>query len=136
MTKEFAIDHESRLLSNFWPVGVRLLRDNPEKKLPDVLTIRKHPPHFGLPVGRCGVHARPDRHEGDLPCKPNPSLITNGWDEDLTANTMQPMTDGKGTAFEIILKDTHTIGHDPMRFRKDRCCECISKIYGRASHIA
>ena len=40
-------------------------------------------------------------------CKPNPSLITNGWDEDLMRkNTMQLMTDGKGTAFEIILKDT------------------------------
>lgn len=66
-------------------------------------------------------------------CKPNPSLITNAWDEDLMRkNTMQLMTDGKGTAFEIILKDTHTIGHDPMRFRKwtDLCRECIAKVYG------
>ncbi|MCF2671515.1 hypothetical protein JQM60_10315 [Butyricicoccus pullicaecorum] len=46
--------------------------------------------------------------------------------------TMKLMTDGKGTPFEIILKDTHTIQHDPDRFRKwtDLCRECAAKVYG------
>lgn len=66
-------------------------------------------------------------------CKPNPAYITTGWDEDLMRDyTMKQIKAGKGTPFEYILKDTHTIQHDPSRFRKwtDLCRECIAKIYG------
>ena len=65
-------------------------------------------------------------------CKPNPSYITGGWDEDLMRkDTMRLMQEGKGTAFEIILKDTHTI-QDPRDFRKwtDLCRECAAKVFG------
>ena len=66
-------------------------------------------------------------------CKPNPSYITGGWDEDLMRkDTMRLMQAGKGSAFEIILKDTHTIQNDPGRLRKwtDLCRECAAKVFG------
>ena len=66
-------------------------------------------------------------------CKPNPSYVTNGWDEDFMRDyTMKLLEDGKGTPFEMILKDTHTIQNDPARFRKwtDLCRACIAKVYG------
>ena len=46
--------------------------------------------------------------------------------------TLQLLCDGKGTPFELILKNTHTIQNDPGRFRKltDLCRECIAKVYG------
>ena len=132
MTKEFAIDYESRLLSNFG-LSAYGCCDNLEKKLPDVLKIPNIRRISVSPWADVASMRDQIGMKAIFSCKPNPSLITNGWDEDLMRrNTMQLMTDGKGTAFEIILKDTHTIGHDPMRFRKwtDMCRECISKIYG------
>ena len=132
MTKEFAIDYESRLLSNFG-LSAYGCCDNLEKKLPDVLKIPNIRRISVSPWADVASMRDQIGMKAIFSCKPNPSLITNGWDEDLMRrNTMQLMTDGKGTALEIILKDTHTIGHDPMRFRKwtDMCRECISKIYG------
>ena len=54
-------------------------------------------------------------------------------DEDFMRDyTTKLMQDGKGTAFEIILKDTHTIQNDPSRLRKwtDLCRECAAKVFG------
>ena len=132
MTKEFAIDYESRLLSNFG-LSAYGCCDNLEKKLPDVLAIPNIRRISVSPWADVASMREQIGMKAIFSCKPNPSLITNAWDEDLMRkNTMQLMTDGKGTAFEIILKDTHTIGHDPMRFRKwtDLCRECIAKVYG------
>ena len=132
MTREFAIDYEKRLLENFG-LSAYGCCDNLEKKLPDVLSIPN--------IRRISVSPWADVKsmrdqigmKAIFSCKPNPSLITNGWDEDLMRrNTMQLMTDGKGTAFEIILKDTHTIQNDPSRLRKwtDLCRECAAKVFG------
>ena len=132
MTKEFAIDYESRLLSNFG-LSAYGCCDNLEKKLPDVLNIPNIRRISVSPWADVASMRDQIGMKAIFSCKPNPSLITNGWDEDLMRrNTMQLMTDGKGTAFEIILKDTHTIQNDPTRFRKwtDMCRECIAKVYG------
>ena len=126
MTKEFAIDYESRLLSNFG-LSAYGCCDNLEKKLPDVLNIPNIRRISVSPWADVASMRDQIGMKAIFSCKPNPSLITNGWDEDLMRkNTMQLMTDGKGTAFEIILKDTHTIQNDPTRFRKwtDMCREC------------
>ena len=65
--------------------------------------------------------------------KPNPSLVTNGWDEPAQRKYItERLTDAKGTACEYILKDTHTIQNDPYRFRKwtDLCHEIVQGMYG------
>ena len=46
-------------------VGLRLLRQSREKATRRARD-PEYPPHFGLSVGGCRVHARADRHEGDL----------------------------------------------------------------------
>lgn len=132
MTKEYAIDYEKRLLSKFGLSSYGCC-DNLEKKLPDILEIPN--------IRRVSVSPWADvasmRDQLGMKtifsCKPNPSYVTNGWDEDFMRNyTLQLLRDGKGTPFEIILKDTHTIQNDPGRFRKwtDLCRACIAKVYG------
>lgn len=132
MTKEYAIDYEKRLLEKFGLSSYGCC-DNLENKLQDVTKISN--------LRRISVSPWADvRSMRDqmgmnyiFSCKPNPSYVTSGWDEDFMRKyTSKLMTDGKGTPFEIILKDTHTIQGDPGRFRKwtDLCRECIGKVYG------
>lgn len=131
MTKEFAIDYEKRLLEKFG-LSAYGCCDNLEKKVPDILNIDN--------IRRISVSPWADVEsmrdqigmKAIFSCKPNPSYITGGWDEDLMRkDTMRLMQAGKGTAFEIILKDTHTI-QDPQDFRKwtDLCRECAAKVFG------
>lgn len=132
MTKEFAIDYERRLLEKFG-LSAYGCCDNLEKKLPDVLAINN--------IRRISVSPWADvRSMRDqigmkaiFSCKPNPSYVSSGWDEDFMRDyTMKLLRDGKGTPYEIILKDTHTIQNDPSRLRKwtDLCRACIAKVYG------
>ncbi len=131
MHREFALDYEKRLLSNFGLASYGCC-DNLEKKLPDILTI---PGIRRISVSPWADVASMREQIGMktvFSCKPNPSYITGGWDEDLMRkDTMRLMTEGKGTAFEFILKDTHTI-QDPQDFRRwtDLCRACIGKVYG------
>ena len=131
MTKEFAIDYEKRLLEKF-ALSAYGCCDNLEKKVPDILNIDN--------IRRISVSPWADVEsmrdqigmKAIFSCKPNPSYITGGWDEDLMRkDTMRLMQAGKGTAFEIILKDTHTI-QDPQDFRRwtDLCRECAAKVFG------
>ena len=131
MTKEFAIDYEKRLLEKFG-LSAYGCCDNLEKKVPDILKIDN--------IRRISVSPWADVEsmrdqigmKAIFSCKPNPSYITGGWDEDLMRkDTMRLMQSGKGTAFEIILKDTHTI-QDPQDFRRwtDLCRECAAKVFG------
>ncbi|MBS7223887.1 MAG: hypothetical protein KH050_00905 [Clostridiaceae bacterium] len=131
MTKEFAIDYEKRLLEKFG-LSAYGCCDNLEKKVPDILKIDN--------IRRISVSPWADVEsmrdqigmKAIFSCKPNPSYITGGWDEDLMRkDTMRLMQAGKGTAFEIILKDTHTI-QDPQDFRRwtDLCRECAAKVFG------
>ena len=131
MTKEFAIDYEKRLLEKFG-LSAYGCCDNLEKKVPDILNIDN--------IRRISVSPWADVEsmrdqigmKAIFSCKPNPSYITGGWDEDLMRkDTMRLMQSGKGTAFEIILKDTHTI-QDPQDFRRwtDLCRECAAKVFG------
>ena len=132
MTREFAIDYEKRLLENFG-LSAYGCCDNLEKKLPDVLSIPN--------IRRISVSPWADVKsmrdqigmKAIFSCKPNPSYVSSGWDEDFMRDyTTKLMQDGKGTAFEIILKDTHTIQNDPSRLRKwtDLCRECAAKVFG------
>lgn len=132
MTREFAIDYERRLLEKFG-LSAYGCCDNLEKKLPDVLAINN--------IRRISVSPWADvRSMRDqigmkaiFSCKPNPSYVSSGWDEDFMRDyTMKLLRDGKGTPYEIILKDTHTIQNDPSRLRKwtDLCRACIAKVYG------
>lgn len=132
MTREFAIDYEKRLLSNFGLSSYGCC-DNLEKKLPDVLSIPNIRRISVSPWADVASMRDQIGMKAIFSCKPNPSYVTSGWDEDFMRDyTMKLMQDGKGTPFEIILKDTHTIQNDPERFRKwtDLCRECIAKVYG------
>lgn len=132
MTREFAIDYEKRLLSNFG-LSCYGCCDNLEKKLPDVLTIPNIRRISVSPWADVASMRDQIGMRAIFSCKPNPAYVSSGWDEDfLREYTMQLFRDGKGTPFEIILKDTHTIQNDPSRLRKwtDLCRECIAKVYG------
>ena len=95
MTKEFAIDYEKRLLSNFG-LSAYGCCDNLENKLKDVLSIPN--------IRRISVSPWADvRSMRDqigmkaiFSCKPNPSYVTSGWDEDFMRDyTMKLMQDIK-----------------------------------------
>lgn len=132
MTKEFAIDYEKRLLSNFGLSSYGCC-DNLEKKVPDILEIPNIRRISVSPWADVASMRDQIGMRAIFSCKPNPSYVTNGWDEaQMRDYTLQLLRDGKGTAFEMILKDTHTIQNDPSRFRKwtDLCRECIAKVYG------
>ena len=132
MTREFAIDYEKRLLSRFG-LSAYGCCDNLEDKLSDVLTIPNIRRISVSPWANVASMRDQIGMKAIFSCKPNPSYVTNGWDEDqMRAYTMKLLQDGKGTPYEIILKDTHTIQHDPSRFRKwtDLCRACIAKVYG------
>ncbi|MBQ8144336.1 MAG: hypothetical protein IJ042_06040, partial [Butyricicoccus sp.] len=132
MTKEFAIDYEKRLLEKFG-LSAYGCCDNLEKKVPDVLAINNIRRISVSPWADVASMRDQIGMKAIFSCKPNPSYVTSGWDEGFMRNyTMKLLQDGKGTPFEIILKDTHTIQNDPMRLRKwtDLCRECIAKVYG------
>lgn len=132
MTREFAIDYEKRLLSHFGLSSYGCC-ENLEQKLPDVLTIPNIRRISVSPWADVASMRDQIGMKAIFSCKPNPSYVTSGWDEDFLRDyTMKLIRDGKGTPFEIILKDTHTIQNDPARFRKwtDLCRECIAKVYG------
>ncbi|MBQ8144652.1 MAG: hypothetical protein IJ042_07680 [Butyricicoccus sp.] len=132
MTKEFAIDYEKRLLEKFG-LSAYGCCDNLEKKVPDVLGINNIRRISVSPWADVASMRDQIGMKAIFSCKPNPSYVTSGWDEDFMRDyTMKLLQDGKGTPFEIILKDTHTIQNDPMRLRKwtDLCRECIAKVYG------
>lgn len=132
MTREFAIAYEKRLLSNFGLSSYGCC-DNLENKLPDILSIPNIRRISVSPWADVAAMREQIGMKAIFSCKPNPSYVTNGWDEEqMRAYTMKLLQDGKGTPFEIILKDTHTIQNDPSRFRKwtDLCRECIAKVYG------
>lgn len=131
MTKEFAIDYERRLLEKF-ALSAYGCCDNLENKLPDILNIGNIRRISVSPWADVASMREQMGMKAIFSCKPNPSYITGGWDEDLMRkDTMRLMQEGKGTAFEIILKDTHTI-QDPHDFRKwtDLCRECAAKVFG------
>ncbi len=132
MTREYAIDYEKRLLSKFG-LSAYGCCDNLEKKLPDILSIPNIRRISVSPWADVASMRDQIGMRAVFSCKPNPSYVTSGWDEDFMRDyTMKLLQDGKGTAFEMILKDTHTIQNDPSRFRKwtDLCRECITKVYG------
>ena len=132
MTREYAIDYEKRLLSKFG-LSAYGCCDNLEKKLPDILSIPNIRRISVSPWADVASMRDQIGMRAVFSCKPNPSYVTSGWDEDFMRDyTMKLLQDGKGTAFEMILKDTHTIQNDPSRFRKwtDLCRECIAKVYG------
>ena len=131
MNKEFAIDYEKRLLEKF-SLSSYGCCDNLENKLPDILGIHNIRRISVSPWADVASMRDQMGMKAIFSCKPNPSYITGGWDEDLMRkDTMRLMQEGKGTAFEIILKDTHTI-QDPHDFRKwtDLCRECAAKVFG------
>lgn len=131
MTKEFAIDYEKRLLEKF-ALSSYGCCDNLENKLPNILGIHNIRRISVSPWADVASMRDQMGMKAIFSCKPNPSYITGGWDEDLMRrDTMRLMQEGKGTAFEIILKDTHTI-QDPHDFRKwtDLCRECVAKVFG------
>lgn len=132
MTKEFAIDYERRLLEKFG-LSAYGCCDNLEKKLPDVLAINNIRRISVSPWADVASMRDQIGMKAIFSCKPNPSYVSSGWDEDFMRDyTMNLLQDGKGTPYEIILKDTHTIQNDPSRLRKwtDLCRECIAKVYG------
>lgn len=132
MTKEFAIDYEKRLLAKFG-LSAYGCCENLEKKLPDVLEIPNIRRISVSPWADVASMRDQIGMRAVFSCKPNPSYITSGWDESfMRDDTTKLLRDGKGTPFEIILKDTHTIQNDPARLRKwtDLCRECIAKVYG------
>ena len=132
MTKEYAIDYEKRLLEKFG-LSAYGCCDNLEHKLPDVTTIGNLRRISVSPWADVASMRDQIGMNYIFSCKPNPSYVTNGWDEDFMREyTTKLLVDGKGTPFEMILKDTHTIQGDPGRFRKwtDLCRQCIDKVYG------
>ena len=132
MTKEFAIDYESRLLSKFG-LSAYGCCDNLEQKVPDVLNIPNIRRISVSPWADAASMRDQIGMRAIFSCKPNPSYVSNGWDEDFMHDyTTKLLRDGKDTAFEIILKDTHTLQNDPSRLRKwtDMCRRCIAEVYG------
>lgn len=132
MTKEFAIDYEKRLLSQFGLASYGCC-DNLEDKLNDVLAIPNIRRVSVAPWANVRSMKEQIGMKAVFSCKPNPSYVTNGWNESFLRDyTIQLLEAGKGTPFEIILKDTHTIQNDPHRFRQwtDLCRECIAEVYG------
>ena len=78
MTTEFAIDYESRLLSNFG-LSAYGCCDNLEKKLPDVLAIPNIRRISVSPWADVASMREQIGMRRSYSCKPNPSLITNAW---------------------------------------------------------
>lgn len=132
MTREFAITYERRLLERFGLSSYGCC-DNLEHKLDDVLSIKNI---RRISVGPWSdVASMRDQigMKAVFSCKPNPSFVTNEWNEPFMREyTTKLLRDGKGTPFEMILKDTHTIQNDPGRFRKwtDLVRECVADVYG------
>ncbi len=130
--REFAIDYEREFLEKFGLTCYGCC-ENLEDKLDDVFTVSNMRRISVAPWANVAKMRDQIGMKAVFSCKPNPSLITNGWDEDVQRKYItQLLQDGKGTPFEIILKDTHTIQNDAYRFRKwtDMCRECIAKVYG------
>ena len=132
MTREFAIDYEKRLLSKFGLSSYGCC-DNLEDKLADILQIPNIRRISVAPWANVRSMKEQIGMKAVFSCKPNPSYVTNGWDEAFMRDyTLKLLEAGKGTPFELVLKDTHTIQNDPQRFRKwtDLSRECIAKVYG------
>jgi len=50
--------------------------------------------------------------------KPNPAMMVGDFDQDHIRTTIRnALEDSRGSVFEMVMKDTHTIDHQPERFR-------------------
>ena len=130
--REFAIDYERPFLEQFG-LSAYGCCENLEEKLDDVFTISNIRRITVAPWADVKSMADQIGMKAIFSNKPNPSLVTNGWDEAAQREYItQRLTDAKGTACEYILKDTHTIQNDPYRFRKwtDLCHEIVQNMYG------
>ncbi|MBR0397267.1 MAG: hypothetical protein IJI10_03260 [Eubacterium sp.] len=131
--REFAIDYERPFLEKYG-LSAYGCCENLENKLDDVFTIKNMRRISVAPWADVKSMADQIGMKAIFSNKPNPSLVTNGWDEPHQREYItQRLTDAKGTACEYILKDTHTIQNDPYRFRKwtDLCHEIVEGMYGK-----
>ena len=65
--------------------------------------------------------------------KPNPALISAGWDENaIRADLRRTIDLTHGMSVEIVMKDVHTVNHEPWRLRRwvEIAREEIAKVYG------
>ncbi len=134
MFQETILPVERKLLEPFGLNGYGCCDDLTEK-LDSVLTIKNLRRVAACPWANLKKMADRLKKDYILTWKPNPAYLAGEIFDDKAVEDylIQSLTDAKAGYPEIILRDTHSVRNDPVRFQKFVICarSAIEKVYGQ-----
>jgi len=134
MFAETILPVERKLLEPFGLNGYGCCDDLTEK-LDSVLTIKNLRRVAACPWANLKKMADRLKKDYILTWKPNPAYLAGEIFDDNAVEDylIQSLTDAKAGYPEIILRDTHSVRNDPIRFQKFVTCarSAIEKVYGQ-----
>ena len=118
MHNEFALEYETRLLSNF-ALSAYGCCDALDKKLDYVFRIPNIRRISVAPWADVKTMSERIGKKAVFSIKPNPAYVAAQWDEDfLRKYTADLFRNSRGNITEIVLKDTHTLQNHPERLAR------------------